>query len=84
MTAPTVTAGSLRTGCAAALRGGSQAASAIIAELRGEEADDSPRERVPTGRPAAYVEEGIVRSTVGSPRQASRGSGLIPHIPGFH
>ncbi|MGW6306022.1 hypothetical protein ACWFRQ_20000 [Streptomyces niveus] len=53
MTAPTVTAGSLRTGCAAALRGGSQAASAISAELRGEEADDSPRERVPTGRPAA-------------------------------
>lgn len=105
----TATAGSLRMGCAAALPGGSQAATAIIAELRGEEpkpmrfsyviqclslgrrdglvqfvhADDSPRERVLTGRPAAYVKEGIVRSTVGSLKQASRRPDLIPHIPGF-
>lgn len=106
----TATAGSLRMGCAAALPGGSQAATAIIAELRGEEpkplrfsyviqclslgrrdglvqfvrADDSPRERVLTGRPAAYVKEGIVRSTIASLKQASRRPDLIPHIPGFH
>ncbi|MFI2286712.1 hypothetical protein [Streptomyces niveus] len=50
MTAPTATAGSLRIGCAAALRGGSQAASAIIAELRGEEPMTRPANAC---RPAA-------------------------------
>ncbi|MFD3924036.1 NAD(P)/FAD-dependent oxidoreductase [Streptomyces sp. NPDC058595] len=103
------TAGSLRMGCAAALPGGSQAAAAIIADLRGEEpeplgfsyhlqclslgrrdglvqfvrADDSPRDRVLTGRPAAYVKEGIVRSTVGVLRLASRRPELLPRVPGF-
>lgn len=103
------TAGALRMGCAAALPTGSQAATAIIAELRGEEpkplhfsyllqclslgrrdglvqfvrADDSPRDRVLTGRPAAYVKEGIVRSTVGALRMASRRPDLLPRVPGF-
>ncbi|WP_330174322.1 FAD-dependent oxidoreductase [Streptomyces sp. NBC_01498] len=105
----TATAGPLRMGCAAALPSGSQAAGAIVADLRGEEpkplnfsysiqclslgrrdglvqfvrADDSPRDRVLTGRPAAYVKEGIVRGTVGVLKQASRRPGLISHIPGF-
>ncbi|MEV0780745.1 FAD-dependent oxidoreductase [Streptomyces sp. NPDC050428] len=105
----TATAGSLRMGCAAALPSGSQAATAIIAELGGAEpkplrfsyllqclslgrhdglvqfvrADDSPRERVLTGRPAAYVKECIVRSTVGALRQASRRPDLVARIPGF-
>lgn len=103
------TAGSLRMGCAAALPSGSQVATAIIAELRGEEpkplhfsytlqclslgrrdglvqfvrADDSPRDRVLTGRPAAYVKEGIVRSTVGVLRLASRRPDLLPRVTGF-
>lgn len=105
----TAAAGSLRMGCAAALPCGSQAASAIIAELRGQEPepldfsyhlqclslgrhdglvqfvrpDDSPRERVLTGRPAAFVKEGIVRATVRSLKLASRQPALLAHIPGF-
>ncbi|MFD3521904.1 NAD(P)/FAD-dependent oxidoreductase [Streptomyces sp. NPDC058653] len=105
----TAAAGPLRMGCAAALPCGSQAASAIIAELRGEEPkplrfsyylqclslgrhdglvqfvrpDDSPRERVLTGRPAAFVKEGIVRSTVRSLKLASRQPALLTRIPGF-
>ncbi|WP_329034832.1 FAD-dependent oxidoreductase [Streptomyces sp. NBC_01725] len=46
-------------------------------------ADDSPRDRVLTGRPAAYVKEGVVRSTVGILRTASRRPELVPRVPGF-
>lgn len=54
MTAPTATAGSLGMGRAAALRGGSQAASAIVAELRGEE---------PMTRPANACRPAVRRRT---------------------
>lgn len=46
-------------------------------------ADDSPRERVLTGRQAAFVKEGIVRSTVGALKMASRGPKLVGRFPGF-
>lgn len=102
-------AGSLRMGCAVALPSASQAATAIIADLRGAEpkplrysfflqclslgrhdglvqfvrADDSPRARVLTGRPAAYVKESICRSTVATLKQASRRPDLVPRFPSF-
>lgn len=46
-------------------------------------ADDSPRDRVLTGRPAAFVKEGIVRSTIGVLKLASRRPDLLPRVPGF-
>ncbi|MEU9609856.1 FAD-dependent oxidoreductase [Streptomyces sp. NPDC048057] len=107
--AHSVQAGELRMGCAAALPTGSQAASAIIAEQRGQEPkplkfryviqcvslgrrdalvqfvrpDDSPRDRVLTGRTAAVVKEQIVRSTLLSLRMARRGPDLFPRISGM-
>ncbi|MFI1830961.1 NAD(P)/FAD-dependent oxidoreductase [Streptomyces sp. NPDC020412] len=102
-------AGELRMGCAAALPTGSQAASAIIAEQRGQEPkplkfryvlqcvslgrrdaliqfvrpDDSPHDRVLTGRTAAGVKEQIVRSTLLSLRLARRSPDLFPRITGM-
>ncbi|MFG2139176.1 NAD(P)/FAD-dependent oxidoreductase [Streptomyces sp. NPDC048650] len=46
-------------------------------------ADDSPRERVLTGRPAARVKEGVVRSAVGLLRPAVRRPGALRLVPGI-
>lgn len=45
--------------------------------------DDSPRDRILTGRAAAHMKEQVVRSTVRSLRLAARHPGLIRHIPGL-
>ncbi|MEV4921034.1 FAD-dependent oxidoreductase [Streptomyces tirandamycinicus] len=46
-------------------------------------ADDSPRDRFLTGRPAARVKEQVVRSTVGLLRIAARRPWVIPLTPGM-
>lgn len=44
--------------------------------------DDSPRERVLTGAPAAWVKEQVVRSTVRFLRLASRHPAAVRYVPG--
>ncbi|MFJ2650196.1 NAD(P)/FAD-dependent oxidoreductase [Streptomyces sp. NPDC087420] len=46
-------------------------------------ADDSPRARVLTGRPAAYVKEQVVLSTVRMLRLASRHPAALRYVPGI-
>lgn len=46
-------------------------------------ADDSARERVLTGRPAARVKEQVVRSTVRTLRLAARRPGVLRLVPGL-
>lgn len=46
-------------------------------------ADDAPRERVLTGRPAAYVKEQVVRSTIRLFKLAARRPGAVRLIPGI-
>ncbi|WAP54091.1 NAD(P)/FAD-dependent oxidoreductase [Streptomyces sp. S465] len=46
-------------------------------------ADDSARERVLRGGPAARVKEQVVRSTVSALRLAARRPGVVPFIPGM-
>lgn len=101
-------AGTMRMGCAAALPTGSHTATAIIAELRGQEPkplhfgyliqcvslgrrdgliqfvrpDDSPRERLLTGRAAARTKEQVIRSTIRFLHLARRYPGAIPLFPG--
>ncbi|KUJ67601.1 pyridine nucleotide-disulfide oxidoreductase [Streptomyces albus subsp. albus] len=43
--------------------------------------DDTPRDRVLTGRPAAYVKEQIVRTTIRVLRLAHRHPGVLPYLP---
>ncbi|QKV98071.1 FAD-dependent oxidoreductase [Streptomyces sp. NA02950] len=102
-------AGPLRMACATALPTGSYAASAILAEARGERprplrfrylvqcvslgrhdglvqavrADDSPRDVVLRGGPAARVKEQVVRSTIRTLRLAARRPGAIAYLPGM-
>jgi NADH dehydrogenase FAD-containing subunit len=52
---------------------------ALIQSVR---ADDTPRERVLTGRPAARVKEQVVRNAVRVLHLAARRPGVIPLIPG--
>ncbi|GAO06770.1 putative oxidoreductase [Streptomyces lydicamycinicus] len=53
---------------------------ALIQSVR---ADDTPRERVLTGRPAARVKEQVVRNAVRVLHLAARRPGVIPLIPGI-
>ncbi|MGY5129549.1 NAD(P)/FAD-dependent oxidoreductase [Streptomyces nigrescens] len=53
---------------------------ALIQSVR---ADDRPRERVLTGRPAARVKEQVVRNAVRVLHLAARRPGVIPLIPGI-
>lgn len=46
-------------------------------------ADDSPRDRILTGRAAVLVKEQVVRSTVRTLRLARRAPGLLPSLPGL-
>ncbi|MEU9000062.1 FAD-dependent oxidoreductase [Streptomyces caniferus] len=52
----------------------------LIQSVRG---DDTPRERVLTGRPAARVKEQVVRNAVRVLRLAARRPGVVPFIPGI-
>ncbi|MFG2831607.1 NAD(P)/FAD-dependent oxidoreductase [Streptomyces sp. NPDC048434] len=52
----------------------------LIQSVRG---DDTPRERVLTGRPAARVKEQVVRNAVRVLRLAARRPDVIPLIPGI-